>query len=126
MKKSILVAGIVSLSACGGVVDNRTALEKLPDVVEMINRDGTTEIARDFPGVRAAARIDDGDTLVIMMSNVPFGGRTFDPNAVRRSLRPQVCGSENYRELFEAGGKVRLEMTSDHGKELPAIQYARC
>ncbi len=123
----LLVSGLaITATACGGIVDQRSAIEQLPDVVDAINRDGNAEIAKQLPGAVVTARIDDGDTLVIMMGNVPLGNTTFDPNAVRKTLRPQVCGSENYRELFEEGGKVRVEMTSNFGKEMPAIQYSRC
>ena len=72
------------------------------------------------------ARIDDGKTLVLIIGNVPLGNTTYDPNAMRKTLRPQICGSRNYRELIEDGGKVRVEMTTNYGKELPAVQFARC
>lgn len=126
MRTLALATIAVTLAGCGGVFDERSTLEVLPDVVRDINRSGSAEIAKEIPGVTMKARIDDGSTLVLMMGNVPVGTSTYDPNAVRKALRPQVCGSRNYRELIEGGGKVRVEMTTNFGKELPAVQFARC
>lgn len=100
--------------------------ELLPDLAEEINTRGTLEIGKDFPGVTMKARVDETDTLVVMLGNVPLGNRTYDPNAVRRSLRGEVCSDRHLRELIANGGKVRLEMTTNFGKELPAVQFARC
>ncbi len=121
--KYLVAAGLaVLLAGCG----ERTTLEVLPDVVRDINESGSAEISKQIPGATMKARIDDGKTLVLMIGNVPLGNTTYDPNAMRKTLRPQICGSRNYRELIEDGGKVRVEMTTNYGKELPAVQFARC
>lgn len=116
----------VLASGCGGLVEQRSTLEMLPDVVDGINRTGSSELSQQIPGATMKARIEDGSTLVLMMGNVPLGNQSYDPNALRRTLRPQVCGSDDFRELIDEGGKIRVEMTTNFGKELPAIQFARC
>ena len=121
---ALAMGGLVT--GCGGAFEQRSTLEVLPDVVAEINRSGTAEIGKQMPGVTMKARIDDGKTLVLLMGNVPMGNQSYDPNALRKTLRPEVCGSDNYRDLIEDGGKIRLEMTTNFGKKLPAIQFARC
>ncbi|MEM7780721.1 MAG: hypothetical protein AAF697_10050 [Pseudomonadota bacterium] len=126
MYRFLVLSTAALLASCGDFPGQKGAIESLPDVVREINESGTSELAKDIPGATMKARIDDGDTLVLMMGNIPSGNRSFDPYTVRKTLRPEVCASDNYRQLFEEGGKVRVEMTSNFGKELPAIQFARC
>ena len=126
MKTWLTIACIPLLAGCGNMLVGEVTPELLPDVVEEINEHGTLEIGKEFPGVTMEARLDNEDTLVIMMGNVPLGNRTYNPNAVRRLLRGEVCNDTVLSELIANGGKVRLEMTSNFGKELPAVQFARC
>ncbi|WP_299194745.1 hypothetical protein [uncultured Erythrobacter sp.] len=126
MKFWTVVPLAACLAGCGNMLIGEITPEVLPDLADEMNERGTLEIGKDFPGVTMHARVDSGDTLVVMMGNVPLGNRTYDPNAVRRLLRSEVCSDSNLSELISNGGKVRLEMTSNFGKELPAVQFARC
>ena len=126
MKIWAAIAAIPLLAGCQDMLMGEVTPELLPDLVEEINTHGTLEMGKQFPGVTMKARVDNADTLVIMMGNVPLGNTTYDPNAVRRLLRSEVCEDGNLRQLIDNGGKVRLEMTTNFGKELPGVQFARC
>ena len=79
------------------------------------------------PGiVTRRALLEGGDTLVFKLGNMPTGNTTFDPYAMRKSLRPELCDDAGLRELVEQGVKVRFDITSNYGKELPYIQFTRC
>lgn len=124
MRILILVSILFAVSACGGLIGEPSPREILPKVVDRINREGADIV--DLPGVTVSAQIEHDDTLVLMMDNVPLGNTSYDPYTVRKTLRPQICGEENFREILKAGFKIRFEMTSNHGKKLPAIFFASC
>ncbi len=126
MKSAILGLGLLALTACGAVADNRSMTERLPDIADYLNRNGNPKLTAEFPNATIGARVDEGDTLVIMVGNIPTGSTAIDPNALRKLWRPLVCGEEHYRQLFSEAGKVRMEITSNFGKKLPPVQYARC
>lgn len=114
----------IALAGCGG--GGADSLESdLADAVRAINEGGGQSIGGEFPDSKLNARME-GDTLVLIMSNAPMGKRTFDPNVLRKTLRPEICGSAEYRRLIEAGYKLRVEIVSNTGHRLPPVQYARC
>ena len=117
---------VVALAGCGGVPSGPVTDQEMAQVVREINREGAEIFADEFPGMTGQARLDPDNILVLMLVNTPTGKRTYDPNALRRLLRPQICEDGNFRRLIDNGWKVRLEMTSNMGSELPAIQFARC
>ena len=117
---------MVALAGCGGVPSGPVTDQEMAQVVREINREGAEIFADEFPGMTGQARLDPDNILVLMLVNTPTGKRTYDPNALRRLLRPQICEDGNFRRLIDNGWKVRLEMTSNMGSELPAIQFARC
>lgn len=127
MKQALIILAIAPLAACGGLIEPLSAEQRLARSVDNFNNSWErSDIARQLPGSKMAARIDNGDTLVLMVDNLPVGNRTFDPNAVRKTMRPTLCDDSDFRELMDAGIKVRFEMTSNFGKPLPAVQFARC
>lgn len=122
MKFWVAIAGALVLAGCSPGVSK----DNLPAVVAAVNNGSADYLFEDIPGAKVSARVDDGDTLVLRVTNVPTGTRTFDPNPIRNALRPEVCKSSSYGDLIAAGGKVRMEFVSNFGKELPAIQFAHC
>lgn len=118
--------GAAALSACGsGIGGGRTLEETLDGAAAHMNRN-SAKIVGNLPGSKMTARVENGDTIVLRLTNVPSGTQTYDPNAVRKMFRPEFCNKTLYNKVFAKGGKVRLELVSNFGKELPAIQFARC
>ncbi len=122
MKYWFLIAAAVAIAACSPGVSR----DNLPAVVAAVNNGSADYLFEDIPGAEVSARVENGDTLVLKVTNVPYGTRTFDPNPIRAALRPEVCNADSCGKLIEQGGKVRLEFVSNFGKELPAIQFAHC
>ncbi len=127
LTKSVAAASLgLTLSACGALTP-MTPEERLAYSVKHFNSEAATaEMDKQLPGSKMAARVDNGDTLVLMVTNVPTGNRTFDPNTLRKVMRPTLCDDRDFRQLMEDGINVRFELTSNFGKELPAVQFARC
>lgn len=121
-----LPAAALLLAGCGEMMMGEVGTDILPALVDEINQNGTHEIAKQIPGATIKARLEGDDLLVLMVGNVPTGNQTYDPNALRRLMRGEVCKDRHLAELIRNGGKLRIEMTSNFGKELPAIQFARC
>lgn len=122
MKFRVAIAGALVVGACSPGVSK----DNLPAVVAAVNAGSADYLFADIPGAKVSARLDEGDTLVLKVTNVPTGTRTFDPNTIRAALREEVCKGSSYGKLIEQGGKVRMEFVSNFGKELPAIQFAHC
>lgn len=122
MKIWILLATSAVIAACSPGVSK----DNLPAVVRAVNNGSADYLFADIPGAKVSARVDPGDTLVLKVTNVPTGNQTFDPNAVRKALREEVCEHGSYGQLIAQGGKVRFEFVSNFGKDLPAIQFAHC
>ena len=122
MKLWVVAGGAMLLASCSPGVSK----DNLPAVVAAVNNGSADYLFKDIPGAKVSARVDEGDTLVLKVSNIPTGNRTFDPNAIRAALREEVCKSGSYGQLIKQGGKVRMEFVSNFGKELPAIQFAHC
>lgn len=121
-----IVLGVLALLPACGMLENKSAIEVMPDVARNINESGTAEFAKIFPNATMNARVDNGDTMVLIMGNMPLGNETYDPMALQKLLRPKLCATQNFRDLIAEGGKIRVEMTSNFGKQLPAIQFTRC
>jgi hypothetical protein len=129
-----LIAAIalpVALTACGGPILGPGTLEdKLAVGADYTNTYGTEQMRRQigpsFGKASVSARVDNADTLVVMIEGLPSGNATWDPNVMRKRLRPEMCSEPVYHELFGAGGKVRLEVISNIGRELPAVKVSSC
>lgn len=118
--------GMVSLAATLAACSAGVSTADLPTVVRGINAGEADHLFEEMPGVEVSARIDEGNTLVLKARNLPTGNQTYDPNRMRAELRPEVCADGAFRKLIDEGGRLRFEMVSNTGKELPAIQFARC
>lgn len=120
----ILFLSVISvlLAAC----TNAPLDQRLAEAVQRFN-DSEARNAPSSPGaLTRTAGIEGGDTLVFKLANMPTGTTSFDPNAMRKSLRGEFCEDREMRELLEAGVKVRFDLTSNYGKELPSVKFARC
>lgn len=131
MKRSLVLFGFLALAACGGPILGPGTLEdKLAIGADYANTHGTqqmrAQIGPSFGKASVSARVDNGDTLVVMIENLPSGKATWDPNVMRKKLRPEMCREPVYHEIFGSGGKVRLEVTSNIGQELPAVTVGSC
>lgn len=122
--KNLLSLGLLAaaLTGCGPSVSK----DSLPEVVRWVNDGNMDYLFADLDGTDISARLDPGDTLVLKVTNLPTGTQTYDPNALRKMLRSEVCEPGTFGRLIEQGGKVRFEFVSNFGKELPAIQFAHC
>lgn len=119
----LVTASALALASCG---EPRSLEAELAQAVREVNAGGGQTFGSEMAGAKLNARIDNGDTLVLVMSNVLSGSRTYDPNAIRKDLRPNVCGEAHYRRIIDGGFKLKIEMISNTGKELPPVIYARC
>ncbi|MEP2552218.1 MAG: hypothetical protein ABJH26_13055, partial [Marinomonas sp.] len=83
MAKWMVLGALALLPACG-MLENKSAIEALPDLADKINESGTIEAAKLFPNATMNARVENGDTLVLIAANAPLGTSTFDPMAVQK------------------------------------------
>ena len=67
-----------------------------------------------------------GESVVLRILDTPTGYETADPNHFRKILRRDVCGLSSVRDVFERGGKIRVEIISNIGVEAAAFQLAQC
>ena len=118
--------GVIGLGAMVAACNPSVSKDDLPTIVRGVNAGEADYLFKEMPGVELSARIDEGDTLVLKVENLPTGNQTYDPNLMRKQLRPEICGEGAFRQLIDEGGRLRFEMVSNTGKELPAIQFARC
>lgn len=119
MKKLAIAIGTLALAGCG---EPETLDEALNGAANFFNRNAD---AFDLKGVKLSANVAE-DVLTIRMTNFPSGTRTFDPNAARKLFRDKLCDIGKARDILEMGGKIRVELRSNYGKDLPAVQVARC
>lgn len=119
MKRLMIAVATVALAGCGGP---ETLDEALNDAASFFNRNADS---LDLKGVKLSATVE-GDVLTMKMTNFPSGTRTFDPNAARKLFREKLCGIGSAREILDMGGKIRVELRSNYGKDLPAVQVAGC
>ena len=122
IRKTTIALGALALAACGGPA---TKEEAMADAANYFNRYGTDALAGQFKGIKVKSSVQE-DVLVIRMENFPSGTRTFDPDAVRKLFRPKMCEMSSSREIIDMGGKIRVEIQSNYGKELPSVTVARC
>lgn len=126
MKSIQILALALLLMGCGGLVGEPKSTEaRLAAMVERYNEVQASAKTDDQSGAQRHARIEGGNTLVIEITNVPTGNSTFDPNAMRKSLRPEIC-DDLMRELLDAGISVRFDLTSNFGKKQPSVHFSRC
>lgn len=100
--------------------------QRLAESVQRFNESEARNAPSSPGALTRTVHIEGGDTLVFKLDNIPTGNTSFDPNAMRKSLRAEFCEDRAMRELLEAGVKVRFDLTSNYGKELPSVKFARC
>lgn len=64
----------------------------------------------------------DGKTLVLAFRGI--GGS--NAAAVSAGFKQYACNDSNYRNLFDRGGAIRLEMSSYDGTESPPVTVDSC
>ena len=122
MKKLTILAGALALSACGGP---ETLEEALQANADHLNRNASSIKPAQLKNTKVKASVE-GDTLLIRMTNFPSGTRTFSADAARKLFREKLCNIGMSRDVLEMGGKIRVELRSNYGKDLPPVQVARC
>lgn len=122
MKKLMVVVGVVALAGCGGP---ETLDEALNDAAGFFNKNAKSLQTPQLKNTKLSASVAD-DVLTIRMTNFPSGTRTFSANAARKLFRAKLCDMSSSREILDMGGKIRVELRSNYGKELPPVQIARC
>ena len=130
MKKGVVLAALVVAGGCGPILGPGSLEDKLAVAEDYVNRHGTDQMRKQigpqFGSAKVSSRVDGNDTLVIVIKDLPTGKASWDPFVMRKTLRGDMCAQAVYRELFEAGGKAKLEVTSNIGFQLPSVQVAGC
>lgn len=122
MKHAIAALAALALAGCGGP---ETKEEAMSQAADFFNNNGEALAGAGLKDVKLTAAVE-GDVLVMKMTNFPSGTRTFDENAARKLFRAKLCEMRKSREILELGGKIRVDIRSNYGKELPSVQVARC
>ena len=122
MKKLMMLAGALTLTACGGP---ETLEEALQANASHLNRNANALKPAQLKNTKVTASVE-GDVLLIKMTNFPSGTRTFSANAARKLFRQKLCDMSMSRDVLDMGGKIRVELRSNYGKDLPPVQVARC
>ena len=112
----------LALAGCGGP---ETLEEALGNAADFYNSSSNNLQTSQLKNTKIKADVS-GDLLTIRLTNFPSGTRTYDPNALRKLLREKLCEIGSARAIFDMGGKIRIELQSNYGKELPPVQVARC
>ena len=122
MKNLMMVAGAIALTGCGGP---ETLEEALQANADHLNRNASALQTTQLKNTKVSASVE-GDVLLVRMTNFPSGTRTFSANAARKLFRQKLCDIGMSRDVLEMGGKIRVELRSNYGKDLPPVQVARC
>lgn len=126
MKQLMVAAGALALAGCGALAAPMTLEESMQDAADFFNKNGASFLPKEIEQAKVSARVEDGEIMVIRLENIPTGNATFDANYARKMFRPKLCEQSSSRKIIEQGGKIRVEMRSNIGKELPSVQVARC
>ncbi len=118
----IALAGFAA--ACSAEPD--TLEGTLDKAANHFNKHGLDTINDQLKATAVKASVKDGLTLVMRVEGVATGNLTFDPIAMTKVMRKNICENDWNRRVFEKGGRLRIELVSNYGKELPAILFAKC
>lgn len=119
---------------CLALAGTASACSTAPDTLEgtldgaanYFNRNGLGIINEDLNATGMKASVEGDDTLVMRVEGIATGNLTFDPIAMTKVMRGNVCDNSWNRRVFEKGGRLRVEFVSNYGKELPPIFFAKC
>jgi hypothetical protein len=127
LKHILLPLALISLPGCGALFGPPATLEETLELAAgFLNRHWAEELSPELGKVRVESEVIGKDTLVLRILDTPTGYETADPNHFRKILRRDVCGLSSVREVFERGGKIRVEIISNIGVEAAAFQLAQC
>lgn len=99
---------------------------KLEFAADYVNRHGTEALSPELGNARLESKVIGKDTLVLRVLDTPTGYETADPNHWRKLLRREVCDTASFRDVFERGGKIRIEIISNIGVEAAVLQFSQC
>ena len=120
----LVMAGL--LAGCGSASAPPTLDETLAGAASHFNRGGLSLINEELGATSMSARVENEDTLVMLVEGINTGRMTFDPQAMTRLMRDNICEDSWNRRVFESGGRLRIDFVSNFGHELPSIYFARC
>lgn len=123
MRVICLFAATLAVVACGEGEPLDVLVE---DTARYYNSQGEDFFADLYPGSKTGASAEGGDTLVVRIENIPSGKRATDPFKWSNGVREGMCASGGMDHLLEAGAKIRVEMRSNMGVELPTTHLASC
>lgn len=127
MKHALLPLALLSLSGCGALMGPPATLEEtLERAAGYLNRHWAAKLPPELGKVRVESEVTGKDTLVLRILDTPTGYETADPNHFRKILRRDVCDLGSVRDVFERGGKIRVEIISNIGVEATSFQLAQC
>lgn len=127
MRYAVLVIPAGVLGMYLAPVGRPATLEaKLEFAAGYLNQHWAEKLSPELGNVRVESEVIGKDTLVLRIRDTPTGYETADPNHFRKILRRDVCRLSSVRDVFERGGKIRVEIISNIGVEAAAFQLAQC
>ncbi|MEP0189078.1 MAG: hypothetical protein ABJP70_04645 [Erythrobacter sp.] len=121
---------IISLALAGLIAACSTAPDTLEGTLDRaanhFNQNGLDIINEELKATGMNVSVEGEDTLVMRVEGIATGNLTFDPIAMTKVMRENICESDWNRRVFEKGGRLRIELVSNYGKELPPILFAKC
>lgn len=127
MRNLLFAVAASALVSYFGLVGRPATLEtKLEFAADYVNRHGTEQLSRELGNARLESKVIGKDTLVLRVLDTPTGYETADPNHWRKLLRREVCDTASFRDVFERGGKIRIEIISNIGVEAAVLQFSQC
>lgn len=123
----LLAVMVLALAGCGNAFAGPPALkDTLNRTAGELRAQAPALFAEDFGEMKFVPRVEGKDTLVLRFENAPVGSKAFDPNVIQRTVRPKVCEIGALRTVIESGGRIKLELASPIGAELPPVLFSRC
>lgn len=127
MKIALLPLAMLGLSSCGALTGPPATLEEtLEDAARYFNTRGTLSLPTELGNARIEAEVIGSDMIAFRVVNAPTGYDTLDSNVARKMLRGKLCEMSSARNVFERGGKIRVEIISNIGVEATSFQLAQC
>jgi hypothetical protein len=124
-KFAILAAASLAVAACGGGAPD-TLAGTLAGAAAHFNKNGLSLVNAELKPTGVKASVRGKDTLVVRIDGVATGRATFIPQKMQTSMRENVCGQDWNKRVFARGGKLRVELVSNVGEELPPLLFNHC
>ena len=127
MRLAILAVTSVALASCGQAQAGPDAVKNsIKRAAASFNSQAPDLLGEEFGSTKVSSRIEGEDTLVLRIANAPVGDKSFDPNFVRKMMRPKVCETGEIRDIIDRGGRLKIELVSHIGAEFPPVLFSRC